>query len=107
MVYKKARVQARKIILNVKLIPSVFIRNKQNHSSAYSIRKINKSNKKERFNSIKSITINGNTTADPKAIANTIAHDSQEHSSMTSYDPAFLPRKEATEHAVQTLPWGS
>ena len=106
--YKKARAQARKVILNAKRNSfRQFVTTVNRTTPLTQVWKtITILSNKKQFNPLNSLKINGNVIDDPRAIANTIAHHFHEASSTASYDPAFLPRKEAAEHTVPNFAMG-
>ena len=108
MAYKKARAQARKVILQAKRSSFREYISTVNHTTPLGQvwNTVHVLSGKKTRNPITTLIFNGDVTDFPPAIANTLARQFEQASSFASFHPAFLHRKEAAEQTVPNFATG-
>ncbi|ORD93096.1 RTJK, partial [Enterospora canceri] len=108
MAYKKARAQARKVILQAKR--GSFREFTASVSRTTPLGQVWNTvhilSGKKTTTPVTTLITNGVVTDTPQAIANTLARQFERASSSASFHPAFLPRKEAAEQTVPNFATG-
>ena len=106
--YKKARAQARKVIRNAKRDSwRQFVSSINRTTPLTQVwNSINRISNRKTHTPITTLKINNTVIDTPETIANTLAQTFEQASSSASYDPAFLPRKEAAELTVPDFATG-